>query len=83
MSLFQEYETKRKPFTAGKKWICVDAEIIGFPKGSKGEIIEIIENRESDAVRYEVLIGAFARSGYTSSKPDIIRGYRPYNGPIE
>jgi len=83
MSLFQEYETQRKPFTAGKKWICVDAEIIGFPEGSKGEIIEIIENREGDAVRYCVLSGEYAKGRYNSNKSDIIRGYRPSNGPID
>jgi hypothetical protein len=83
MSLFQLYETERKHFAIGKKWICVDAESIGFPDGSKGEIIEIIENRKGDVVRYTVLSGTFTKSKFNSNKSDIIKGYKPYNGSIE
>ena len=83
MSLFQLYETQRKPFAVGKKWICVDPTSIGFPSGARGEIIEIIEiikNNEGH-LRYKVLRGLYESAEYQSPKSSIMRAYEPYSEP--
>ena len=80
MSLFQLYETQRRPFAVGKKWICVDPGLIGFPSGTRGEIIEIIRNEEGFS-RYKVLSGRYKGSAYHSAKSTIKRAYEPYTEP--
>jgi hypothetical protein len=80
MSLFQLYETQRRPFAVGKKWICVDPGSIGFPGGAHGEIIEVIRNGE-DSSRYKVLSGRYEGAEYHSSKSSIRRAYEPYTEP--
>lgn len=73
MSLFQLYETERKPFKVGKKWICVDPGSIGFPGGA----IEIIKNYEN-RVKYKVLTERYQGAEYESLKIHIQRAYEPY-----
>lgn len=76
MSLFQLYETQRKPFTAGKKWICVDPGSVGVSADAKGEIIEIIENKGTSC-RYKVLEGSYKSREYQTMKYDILKAYEP------
>ena len=80
MSLFQLYETERRPFTIGKKWICVDPTSIGFPGGAHGEIIEVIENNEGH-LKYKVLSGRYEGAIYQSNKSDIKSAYELYTEP--
>ena len=77
MSLFQLYETQRKHFNVGKKWICVDPGSVGFAGDTKDEIIEIIENKETFS-RYEVLRGIYKSREYQTPKTDILKAYEPY-----
>jgi hypothetical protein len=92
MSLFQLYETQRKHFNVGKKWICVDPGSVGFAGDTKDEIIEIIENKETfsryevlrgfyksrDFCRYKVLRGIYKSREYQTPKTDILKAYEPY-----
>lgn len=80
MSLFQLYETERRPFTVGKKWICVDPGSISFPDGAQGEVIEIIKNNQGH-LKYKVLSGRYEGAEYQSSKSSIMRAYEPYTEP--
>ena len=80
MSLFQLYETERKHFAIGKKWICVNPRSIGFPGGAQGEIIEVIENKGTKS-RYKVLCGIYEGAVYQSNKSDIKSAYELYTEP--
>jgi len=80
MSLFQLYETERRPFAVGKKWICVDPGLIGFPSGAHGEIVEVIKNEEGFS-RYKVLRGLYEGAEYQSSRSSIMRAYELYTEP--
>jgi hypothetical protein len=80
MSLFQLYETQRRPFTIGKKWICVDPTLICFPSGAQGEVIEIIKNNEGH-LKYKVLRGLYEGAEYQSSQSSIMRAYELYTEP--
>lgn len=80
MSLFQLYETQRKPFNAGKKWICINPSSIGFATGTRGEIIEIIWSNETFS-RYKVLRGNYKSIEYQTLKSDILTAYEPYTEP--
>ena len=80
MSLFQLYETERKHFVIGKKWICVNPRSIGFPGGAQGEIIEVIENKGIIS-RYKVLSGRYEGAIYQSNKSDIKSAYELYTEP--
>lgn len=77
MSLFQLYETQRKHFNVGKKWICVNPRSIGFPGGAHGEIIEVIRNGEGSS-RYKVLSGRYEGAEYESNRSQIKIAYEPY-----
>jgi hypothetical protein len=80
MSLFQLYETERKHFAVGKKWICVNPRSIGFPGVAQGEIIEVIENKGIIS-RYKVLSGRYEGAEYQSHKSDIKSAYELYTEP--
>jgi hypothetical protein len=77
MSLFQLYETQRKPFNAGKKWICINPSSVGFPTDTRGEIIEIIWTNETYC-RYKILCGNYRSREYQTRKTDILKAYEPY-----
>lgn len=83
MNLFQKYEIERKPFTSGKKWICLHPENIGMIPDTLNEIIEIdrIDNI-INVIFYDVMSGKYKGGKYNMNKIDFIKVYEPYIGEV-
>lgn len=83
MNLFKKYEIERKPFTSGKKWICLHPESIGMFSDVLNEIIEIDRfSSDIDCIHYEVLSGRYKGHEYCLTKSDFIKVYEPYIGEV-
>jgi hypothetical protein len=70
MSLFQLYETERKPFKVGKKWICVDPSLLGFESTMQDAVVQIIDllpltlyGPQVQSVRIQILTGEYYKGG--------------------
>ena len=81
MNYFQQYETERKPFQVGKRFICVDPSAIGQFKDTVGEIVRIIAVLE-DFYKFMCLSGRFAGREYSMFKENFRAAYQPYIGEI-
>jgi hypothetical protein len=81
MNYFQQYETERKPFQVGKRFICVDPSAIGQFSDTYGEIVRIISVLE-DYYNFRCLSGKFARGEYSVLKENFRAAYQPYIGEI-
>jgi hypothetical protein len=92
MSLFQLYETERKPFTVGKKWICVDPSLLGFDGTMLNQVVQIIDfmytvnGQPVQTVRYEVLTGRYYKGGRYRCRLDMFKQcfkpFKPYTMEI-
>jgi len=82
MNLFQKYEAEVKPYTVGKRFICVDPNKIDIYSDCLGEVIEITQTlRNRRYLRYVILTGKYKTNfNHIISKYDLIRGYKPYEG---
>jgi hypothetical protein len=85
MSLFQLYETERKPFKVGTKWICVDPILLGFDTTMQDEIVQIIDlpytyyGSSVQSVRIEILTGRYYKGGkYRYSIEKFKQCFKPY-----
>lgn len=90
MSLFQLYETERKPFKVGTKWICVDPILLGFDSHMLNEMVQIIDSHNgyySDSsvqtVRIEILTGRYYKGGkYRYRLETFKQCFKPYTAEI-
>ena len=89
MSLFQLYETERKPFTVGKKWICVDPSLLGFEPAMQDAIVQIIDlstgffGSPVQSVRIEILTGRYYKGGkYRYRLETFKQCFNPYTAEI-
>jgi len=86
MSLFQLYETERKPFKVGTKWICVDHILLGFDANIQDEIVQIIDFNMNminglpiQSVRIEILTSRYDKGGKYRYRLDTFKQcYKPY-----
>lgn len=86
MSLFQLYETERKPFTVGKKWICVDPNLLGFDPNMQDAVVQIIDSHNGyyygssvQTVRIEILTGEYYKGGKYRYRLETFRKcFKPY-----
>ena len=85
MSLFQLYETERKHFTIGKKWICTNPEEIGFVPAMQDTVVQIIDSSYGSygspvqSVMIEILTGRPYKGGkYRYRLETFKRCFKPY-----
>ena len=86
MSLFQLYETERKPFKVGTKWICVDHILLGFDANMQDEIVQIIDFNMNminglpiQSVRIEILTSRYYKGAKYRYRLDMFKQcYKPY-----
>ena len=84
MSLFKLYETERKPFKLGTKWICVDPILLGFDETMLNEIVQIIDFNIINgipvhSVRIEVLTGKYYKGVKHRYRLDTFKQcFKPY-----
>ena len=81
MNYFQQYETERRPFQVGKKFIRVDPSAIGQFSDTRYEIVVILSIREySYSVR--CLSGVYSGQSFQIGKESFRAAYEPYEGEI-
>ena len=85
MSLFQLYETERKPFKVGTKWIFAYPSIIGFDTTMQDEIVQIIDSSYGyygspvQSIRIEILTGRYYKGGkYRYRLETFKQCFKPY-----
>jgi hypothetical protein len=82
MNYFQQYETERKPFRVGKRFICVNPSAIGQFSNTVGEIVQITSIEGGDHCWFRCISGIYAGVVFSMPKRTFKVAYEPYTGEI-